>query len=93
MSRYGWDPDKSEANNRRHGVDFTEAESVANSPLGAWARDREHSDLEDRMRIVGWSSAGRLLVVVVSVSGPVPRIIPARRTTKRERDAYKDRRP
>ena len=91
MWRYVWDPDKFEANNRRHGVEFTEAKSVSDSPLSAWARDLEHSDLEDRMRIVGWSSAGRLLVVIVSVSGPVPRIISARRATKRERDAYTDR--
>ena len=88
MSRYDWDEEKDVASVRHHGVPFTEAETVANSPLATWIRDAEHSDVEDRVRIVGWSSVGRLLVVIVSVSGPRPRIISARRATKRERHAY-----
>ena len=91
MSRYSWDPDKAEANLRAHGVTFDEADEVADSPLASWAPDIEHSDAEDRKRIVGWSEAGHVLVVIVSNSGPVPKIISARRATKRERNAYSDR--
>ncbi len=91
MSNYDWHLDKAEANLRQHHVEFSEAKSVADSPVAVWAHDTEHSSLEDRMRIVGWSSVGRLLLVIVSVSGPVPRIISARRATKRERHAYETR--
>jgi uncharacterized DUF497 family protein len=88
VSHYDWDPDKAEANLRRHGIGFEEAESVLDGQLAAWAADAGHSGLEDRMQVVGWSSESRLLIVIVSVSGQVPRIISARRATKRERDAY-----
>jgi uncharacterized DUF497 family protein len=91
MSQYDWDLDKATASVRHHGVPFTEAETVANSPLARWTRDTEHSDVEDRLRIVGWSNEGRLLVVIVSVSGARPRIISARRAMKRERYAYEAR--
>jgi hypothetical protein len=47
-----------------------------------------HSTDEPRFITVGRSSMGRLLVVVTSDGGPGPRIISARRATKRERDAY-----
>jgi uncharacterized DUF497 family protein len=56
-----------------------------------WAVDLAHSNVEARMRIVGWSNLGRLLVVIVSASGHRPRIISARRATKRERHAYEAR--
>jgi uncharacterized DUF497 family protein len=90
-ARYDWDPEKAEANLRRHGVPFDEAKSAADSPLASRRTDIEHSSLEDRIRIVGWSDAGHLLVVIASTSGPRPRIISARRATKRERDAYINR--
>ena len=88
---YDWDPEKAEANLRRHGVHFDEAKSAADSPLASRRSDTAHSYLEDRIRIVGWSDAGHVLVVIVSKSGPRPRIISARRATKRERDAYINR--
>jgi uncharacterized protein len=91
MSGYGWDENKAELNRRRHGVTFDEADTVLDNPL-AWRRaDESHSEAEERFKVVGWSSVGRLLLVIVSESGPVPRIISARRATKRERDAYTDR--
>ncbi|MBA2374091.1 MAG: BrnT family toxin [Chloroflexi bacterium] len=54
--------------------------------------DPDHSGSEERLRVIGWSPIGRLLVVIGSASGPRPRIISARRATKRERHAYIDRR-
>ena len=91
MSRYDWDIAKAEANRRRHGVTFEEADDVVANPDARWAVDAAHSESEERMRVIGWSPLARLIVVVVSTAGPRPRIISARRATKRERDAYTDR--
>lgn len=91
MSGYDWDDIKAERNRRRHGVTFDEAETVARHPLAHRTYDLAHSDIEFRVKIIGWSDAGRLLVVIVSQPGPAPRIISARRATKRERDEYLDR--
>ena len=54
--------------------------------------DEEHSAVEERLQTIGWSALGRLLVVVTSARGPRPRIISARRATKRESDVYLRRR-
>ena len=91
MSQFDWDPAKAEANLRRHGVSFEEADEAIVHPLAAEEPDIEHSGSENRLRITGWSSVGRLLVVIVSLSSPRGRIISARRATKRERHAYETR--
>ena len=91
MSRYDWDVAKEHANIRRHGVSSTEAEEVLEGPLTVEERDIWHSGSEERLRITGWSPLGRVIVVIVSFSGPGPRIISARRATKRERHAFEDR--
>ncbi len=91
MSDFVWDDVKAAANLLKHGVSFEEAETVADGALSTWVADLTHSDGESRVRIVGWSEAGRLLVVIVSRAGARPRIISARRATKRERHAYEAR--
>ncbi len=93
MSPYGWDLTKARENEARHGVSFDEAATVLDSTLAHWAQDLEHSEQEDRTRVVGWSAQGRLLIVIVSATGRRPRVISARRATKHERHAYIDRRP
>ena len=90
MANSRWDPAKDEANLRKHGISFLEARSVVIGALALEEWDVEHSGWEDRIKVIGWSNRGRLLVVVVSISGPTPRIISARRATKREADAYTD---
>ena len=90
MSRYTWDPEKARVNLAKHGVSFDEAQSVPDTDLARWVPDPSHID-EDRYLITGFSSFGTLLVVVTSERGPRPRIISARRPTKRERHAYETR--
>ena len=92
MSKYDWDDDKNAINILKHGVSFLEAESVLDSELSRVTFDLQHSELEVRFLTIGWSSLGRLLLVVTSEDGPRPRIISARRATKRERDEYTRRR-
>ena len=91
MSRYDWDPKKAESNARKHGVTFYEAESTASHPFAIEELDVGHSALETRLKVIGWSPMDRVVVVIVSVDGPRPRIISARRATKRERHAYEAR--
>jgi len=47
---------------------------------------------EPRIRTIGYSPMGQVIVVITSTGGPKPRIISARRATKRERDEYAGRR-
>jgi uncharacterized DUF497 family protein len=91
MSRYSWDPKKAEANRRKHGVSFEEANEAIAHALAIEEPDIGHGDATDRLRITCWSPAERLLVVIVSTSPDQPRIISARRATKRERHAYEAR--
>jgi uncharacterized DUF497 family protein len=88
MSRYTWDRGKAAKNLRKHGVTFEEATEAAAHPLAVEQEDSAHSDSDARLKVIGWSPRGRLLVVIVSTSGRNPQIISAWRATKRERDAY-----
>jgi hypothetical protein len=90
MSRYDWDPEKARVNLAMHGVSFEEAETVPDSELARWVADPRFAH-DDRFLITGPSSIGTLLIVVTSERGPRPRIISARRATKRERHAYEAR--
>ena len=91
MSRYVWHEAKAEANLRKHGISFHEAETVDLDPLRRILPDPD-SDMEDvRFVMTGYTTEEKLLVVVTSERGPQPRIISARRATKRERHAYEAR--
>ena len=90
MSRYTWDREKARVNLAKHGVSFEEAKTVPDTGPAHWVPD-ERYPYEDHFLITGYSSFGNLLVVVTSERGPRPRIISARRATKRERHAYDTR--
>jgi uncharacterized protein len=90
---YGRDPNKEADNVRRHGVAFDEAIVALRDLLGIEWFDNEHSVDEPRFVKVGRDIRGRFLTVVTSDSGHGPRIISARRATKRERYAYEHQRP
>lgn len=91
MSRFDWDPEKARDNLAKHGVTFEDAETVDADPLRKSLDDPFHDPYDERQLLIGHSRAGELLVVVVSRRGRRPRIISARRATKRERHAYEAR--
>ena len=91
MSRFAWDPDKAEANWRKHGVTFNEGETVDDDPLRRSWPDERHGSHDARFVLIGESEEQHLLVVITSEGGPRPRIISVRRATKRERRAYEAR--
>jgi len=45
--RFTWDPDKAKENLRKHGVSFTEAQSVFYDENGIEFYDDEHSEWEE----------------------------------------------
>jgi uncharacterized DUF497 family protein len=55
--------------------------------------DEDYSREDSRFITIGRDLRGRFLTVVVSEGRPRPRIISARRATKRERHAYEHQRP
>ena len=57
------DEDKADSNLRKHRVSFDEAQAVFLDELSITATDVKHSQREKRLRIVGMSYKGRLLVV------------------------------
>lgn len=87
---FEWDDDKAEANERKHGVSFPEAQTVFADPLALTGYDPDHSEVEDRYITMGTSLDGRLLVVSHTDRGDTIRIISVREATRRERRDYED---
>ena len=88
--RFGWDPRKAAANQRKHRVSFEEAATVFGDRLSVTIPDPDHSSREHRFVLVGLSEAGRLLVVSHVERGDEIRLISARLATRRERRVYEE---
>ena len=88
--RFEWDTEKNEVNLKKHGVDFTEAETVFEDERAVTVYDEEHSAGEDRFKIIGISRKLRELAVChcFRSDDEVTRIISARRATKNESKLY-----
>ena len=91
--RFEWDPAKSAANARKHGVTFAEAESVFADEHALLIDDPDHSDAEDRFVLLGLGAKLRVLIVVhcYREDDAVLRIISARKATKPEQRRYNER--
>ena len=87
---FEWDPRKAEANQRKHGVSFTEAGTVFGDEFATTVSDPDHSKDEDRYITVGWSNRRRLLIVSHADRGDRIRIISARALTRNERKTYEE---
>ncbi|HZV47021.1 MAG TPA: BrnT family toxin [Thermodesulfovibrionales bacterium] len=87
---FEWDPDKSEANLKKHGISFHEASTVFGDPLAITFNDPDHSVGEHRFLTFGHSRSNRLRVVVHTERRRKARIISARSATRQEREIYED---
>ena len=87
---FEWDDDKADANEKKHGVSFTEAETVFGDALALTGYDPDHSDEEDRYITMGISIEDRLLVISHTDRGNKVRIISARVASRKERRDYED---
>ena len=86
--RFQWDAVKAEFNLTKHGVAFEESLTVFYDPLAATFVDPQHSEGERRLITIGFSVAGRLLVVCHTERAGSVRLISARIATKRERKRH-----
>jgi uncharacterized DUF497 family protein len=82
-----WDPQKAESNFRKHGVRFSDAETVLFDPL-ALTLSYQNVDGEQRFVTVGSDAIGRIIVTVYTYRGGTIRLISARKATATERKQY-----
>jgi uncharacterized protein len=85
--QYAHDPTKSAINQRKHGVTFDEAVTCLLDPMALVREDNDATD-EYRYVLVGMSEWGRVLTVCYTMRGEMPRIISARKATKKEEKYY-----
>ena len=88
--RFQWDPAKAQANLRKHGVSFEEAQNVFYDEHALLLDDPDHFDEEERFVLLGLSDRFRVLVVVHAYreQEAVIRLISARKATRTERTRY-----
>ncbi len=88
--KFDWDDKKANLNLKKHKVSFEEASTVFFDPLAKLAVDPDHSDIENRMILIGHSHSSNLLFVVhlYKESEEIIRIISARKATKKEKKDY-----
>jgi uncharacterized protein len=82
-----WDPNKAAINLRKHGVRFSDAESVLFDP-NALSFEDTTAQGEQRFIVIGMDHLWRLLVVVFTDRGNRVRLISARSATRFERQKY-----
>jgi hypothetical protein len=85
-----WDEEKAKENLRKHGVDFADAATVFTDPMAITIPD-EAAD-EERFVTLAADALGRTLVVSYTWRGNRPRLISARKATRRERTQYEGKR-
>jgi uncharacterized DUF497 family protein len=87
---FEWDPAKNSQNIAKHGVSFEEAATAFADEHAKIIDDPDHSGDEDRFVLLGYSLAGRMLVVChcFREQHSVIRIISARKATRSERRGY-----
>jgi uncharacterized DUF497 family protein len=91
---FEWDARKAASNREKHDVSFGEAVTVFNDVQAVAAADLQHSGVEPRVRRIGRSAAGAVLMVVYTVRSSrdgeeAIRIISARRANRAERATYR----
>ena len=84
---YESDLAKALSNQRKHGVAFDEAATCLLDPM-ALVREDDNAIGEHRYVLVGMSDAGRTLTVCYTMRGEIPRLISARKATRKEQQSY-----
>lgn len=87
---FSWDEPKNNANKRKHGIGFEEAQTVFFDESAMEFFDSEHSRDEDRFLLLGQSFSLRTLMVChcYKERSDIIRIISARKATAKERSRY-----
>ena len=86
---FEWDENKNRINQQKHGVSFEEAKTVFYDEQALLEYDENHSENEDRFRILGFSDEGNILIVVHCIrEESIIRIISSRKATIKEKAGY-----
>jgi uncharacterized DUF497 family protein len=90
---FSWDARKAHINLEKHGVSFEEAATVFADPEALEWEDASHSGDEERLKRLGCSAVGRILILVYTWrrnrnDQETIRIINARRASPKEQKAY-----
>jgi uncharacterized protein len=88
--RFEWHEAKAKSNLKKHGITFEEAQSVFFDEYARIKPDPDHSILESRFIIQGYSSTNKLVVISFTERNETIRIINARKATKKERKHYEE---
>ena len=89
--RFEWDPVKDSSNQKKHGISFSEAQTVFSDQFARLISDPDHSKEEDRFILLGTSIDSKLLVVCHCIKTDESiRIISARKAEKSERKIYEE---
>ena len=86
--QFEWDREKAKKNLKKHNVSFDEAMTIFYDPLSTTFNDTDHSDDEQRLITIGYSSHKRLLLVAHTERVKTIRIISARPATAHERKRH-----
>jgi len=86
---FEWDVNKSKKNEKKHGFLFDEILDVFDDPnLLDWY-DKEHSnEFEDRYQCIGCLEGFLIILIVITDTNGIIRIISARKATPREEAKY-----
>lgn len=83
-----FDPEKAATNPLNHeGVTFTEAKAVLLDPYALTHEDQDSQD-EPRFVTLGMGAKGRILVVVWTLRGEIPRLISAWKANQPQKKHY-----
>ncbi len=89
--RFEWDPIRDSSNQKKHGISFSEAQTVFSDQFARLIADPDHSEDEDRFILLGTSIDSKLLVVCHCIKiDETIRIISARKAEKPERKIYEE---
>ncbi len=85
---FEWDPEKNEANIRKHGIDFSDVPEIFDHPMLTWL-DRRQDYGEDRWCGIGLTN-GHIVKVAFTErdDGKTIRIISLRKANRREHERY-----
>lgn len=90
--KFEWDENKEKINVIKHKVNFKEATEVFYDYYAVIFDDIEHSIVEKREILIGYTKSFKLLIVVFTERNNVIRIISARKVTKLEQKQYENNR-
>jgi uncharacterized DUF497 family protein len=88
--RICWDPKKAAANERKHGVRFSDLEEVFVDPYAIGSEDPDAIN-EQRFFVTGVDSVKRLLTVIYTFKLQSIRVISARMASRAEAKEYERR--